>query len=73
MIASKKLGLGKAQLYARAFYRDGSAARSCGKLVSIDPPAPLPAKKTTDDNKEESLQVFCMMSIIRIKNWLSRN
>ena len=26
--------------------------------MSIDPPAPLPAKKTTDDNKEEGLQVI---------------
>lgn len=57
-IASRILGLGKAQLYARAFYHDGSTARSCGTLVSIDPPAPLPGKKTTDDNKQEGLRVL---------------
>lgn len=56
-VPSQALGLGRVSLYARAFYRDGSTARSCGTFVNIEPPPRLPADNKADPDYEEGLQV----------------
>jgi tetratricopeptide (TPR) repeat protein len=56
-VASGSLGLGKVLLYARAYYANGSTARSCGTVAAIEPPPRLPATGKPDGNYRQGLAV----------------
>jgi tetratricopeptide (TPR) repeat protein len=55
-VDSRSLGMGKLVLYARASYPDGSTARSCGAVVTIEPPLRLLAADKADAGYEVGLQ-----------------
>jgi tetratricopeptide (TPR) repeat protein len=55
-VDSRSLGMGKLVLYARAFYPDGATARSCGAVITIEPPPHLLAADKTDAGYEVGLQ-----------------
>lgn len=57
-IPSHSLGLGGVLLYARAFYQDGSTARSCGTPVDIEAPRRLTPVHSVDISYQEGLRLL---------------
>lgn len=54
-VPSQVLGLGEVSLSARAYYPDGSTARSCEAVIQVDPPVLLRAVNKFDADYERGL------------------